>query len=492
MLPNLSDRSLLQIGVVLCFVAAWFTIGYHNPDEHTQIWEFANYKLGQVPSSLLSWEFDAKMRPGLQPFLAYCTVIGSKTIGIDSPFVQTFLMRLLSGMAALLVYWKWTQWLERNGSDAGTIRLMRLGLLFFWLMPYLNVRFTSENLAGLSFFGGLLLLLRETEGQKGKYSFPMVLAGLLLGLSFFFRYQIAFAGMGLGAWLIYYRRLNASAWAALFSGALGAIAIGILTDFWLYGEWVFAPYNYYLYNIVKGKAAEFGVWPFWWYFTEMPVALVPPLSLFLAVFFLLGLWRLRSHPLAWCIIAFVLAHSAIAHKEVRFMYPMALPFFFFSANGWLLAEAKVLATNWLKKPLVFCLWLNLVLLTLRIMIPAKEIVSYARFLWEWNVKHPESTVYFVKPEPQNHYTLPITFYENKAQRQLDWYTGTAFKNDTAALRPGDLMVFTKPPEQPAPAPPGFRLAFEYSYYPEWLLKININNWKSRTHIWEIYRLEKTD
>lgn len=200
MLPNLSDRALLTAGAVLCAIAAWCTIGYHNPDEHTQVWEFANYKLGNVPASDLSWEFPAQMRPGLQPFLAYCSVLGASAVGIANPFAQAFLMRLLCGAAAMFVYWKWCKWLERDLRNAASVRWMRIGLLFFWLMPYLNVRFTSENTSAICFFGGLLLLARGLENQKNKFGWDLAWAGLLLGLSFFFRYQIAFAGIGLGAW----------------------------------------------------------------------------------------------------------------------------------------------------------------------------------------------------------------------------------------------------------------------------------------------------
>ncbi len=489
MLPNLSDRTLLLLGAVLCAIAAWFTIGYHNPDEHTQIWEFANYKLGYTDASILSWEFAEKMRPGLQPFLAYCMVIGADGLGITNPFVQTFLTRLLCGLVALFVYWEWSKWLQRDLKNPASIRWMRIGLLFFWLMPYLNVRFTSENAAALSFFGGLLVLLHSIDKQKNKFTGNMVVAGLLLGLSFFFRYQIAFAGIGLGAWLFFQNQLKWPIWAALFSGALLAISIGLATDFWLYGEWVFAPYNYYFSNIVEGKAAGFGVMPVWWYLTEMPIALIPPLSLVLVAFFFVGLWQKPGHIFTWCLVPFILAHSLVAHKEVRFMYPMALPFFFMAATGWQYVQENFGIKNWMTKFLAFCLYLNAILLVIRIFIPAKEIVVYAQFLWTWQDKHPSSTVYFVKKEPKNHYPLPISFYEHHAQRQQSWYTMPMYKNDTSSLRPGDLMVFTEVLSSPPAPPPGYRIKLEFLYYPHWLLKHNINNWLSRTLIWEIYSLE---
>ncbi|MFN0176625.1 MAG: hypothetical protein ACKVU0_18435 [Saprospiraceae bacterium] len=492
MFLNLSDRTLLIAGAFLVVIAAWCTIGYHNPDEHTQIWEFANYKLGYTSVQDLSWEFPAKMRPGLQPFIAYCSVLGASAMGITSPFVQTFLLRLLSGAAALFVYWKWTVWLERDLKNPVSARWMRIGLLFFWLMPYLNARFTSENTSAICFFGGLLLVVQELENQNNRFSAKLVLAGLLLGLSFFFRYQIAFAGIGLFAWLLFQNRLTYPKWGGLICGVFLAVGIGLATDYWLYGEWVFAPYNYYFYNILEGKAAGFGVWPFWWYFTEMPIALVPPLSIVLMVFMAIGIWRHSRHPLTWCLIPFVLAHSIIAHKEVRFMYTMALPFFFLSAAGWQYFQEKYTVKKWMVKSFFFLIWLNLVMMVFRIFIPAKDVVTYAQFLWYWHGKHPNSTVYFVKEEPKKHYPLPISFYENPAQTQRSWYTLPKYKNDTTALRPGDLMVFTEAAKSPPAPPPGFRMEREFSYYPEWILKVNINNWQSRTLIWEIYRLEYAD
>ena len=237
MLSNLTDRTLLLLGAVLCVIAAWCTMGYHHPDEHFQIWEFANYKLGNIPASDLPWEFAEQMRPGLQPFLAYCMVLATRSIDIFNPFIQVFFMRLLSGAAALWVYWSWCKWLENDLISAAAARWMRIG------------RFSSENTSAISFFGGLLLLVQALEMHKNRFNWKLVVAGILLGLSFFFRYQIAFACIGLGAWLLFIKRPGALAWVALTSGALIAFAIGLACDFWLYGEWVFAPYNYFISNI---------------------------------------------------------------------------------------------------------------------------------------------------------------------------------------------------------------------------------------------------
>ncbi len=489
MLSNLTDRTLLIVGVVLCFIAAWHTIGYHHPDEHFQIWEFANYKLGHIPASDLPWEFPARMRPGLQPFLAYSLVVTARAVGIDNPFVQVFLMRTLCGVAALFVYWKWLAWLERDLKSPEAARWMRIGLLFFWLMPYLNVRFSSENTSVICFFGGLLLLLEDLENQKNRFSWKILIAGLLLGLSFFFRYQIAFAGIGLWAWLFFKGRLAIIHWVALASGVFLAFIIGFATDYWLYDAWVCAPYNYFFSNIMEGKAANFGVSPFWWYFTEMPIALLPPLSLVLLCFCVFGVWRKPWHVLSWCVVPFVLAHSLVAHKEVRFLFPMVMPFFFFAVVGWEVFKGKFPVKPWMSKAFIFCFVLNFIVLIFRILIPAKEMAAYSKFLWDWQLKHPTSTVYFVKDEPQKHYPLNMPFYEHPLQHQLSWYTEPPYKNDTSALKVGDLMFFTEIYSPLPSAPPGFKLNQEYAYYPDWLLINNSNDWQGRTRIWTIYSIQ---
>lgn len=489
MLSNLSERTLLISGILLLTIAAWYTIGYYHPDEHYQILEFANYKLGNIPASDLPWEFAAQIRPGLQPFLAYCTILGASTLGILNPFVQIFILRLLSGLAALFVYWKWSKWIERELSPL-SIQWMRLGWLFFWLMPFLNVRFTSENTSAICFFGGLLLLVQALEKQQNKFDRNLVWAGLLLGLSFFFRYQIAFAGIGLVAWLLVQKKMNLMAWISTFLGVVFALCIGLATDFWLYGTYVFAPYNYFFSNIIEGKAANFGVSPFWWYFTEMPIELLPPLSLVLLFFLAVGIRSRPMHVFTWCAVPFFLAHSMVAHKEARFLFPMALPFFFLATAGWQYLQERYVWKKWMKTTFGIFLWINAIAMVIRLFIPAETRVAYAQFLYQWGNKHPESTVHFVKQAPQKGFPLNLPFYNHPAQRQLSWYTDSKYSNDTTALRSGDLMFFTEVIDPKPIAPPGFQLTEEYNYFPDWIVKIKLNNWQSRTRIWGVYRLEK--
>ncbi|MBC7776346.1 MAG: hypothetical protein H7246_13005 [Phycisphaerae bacterium] len=489
MLTTLPDRALLLAATGLCVIAAWCTIGYHHPDEHFQIWEFANYKLGHIPATDLPWEFPAQMRPGLQPFLAYSTVLAAQKMGVEDPFLQIFFTRLLCGFAAIWVYWSWCLWLERDFKNPSSARWLRIGLLFFWFMPYLNVRFSSENTSAICFFGGLLLLLQQLENQRGRINWQMITAGFLLGISFFFRYQIAFAGIGLIAWLVFQKRLAWFSWVALVVGVLLACGLGFSADFWLYGTWVCPPYQYFVTNVLHSDA-RFGTEPWWWYLNEALIDLLPPFSIALLIFFALGIWQKPRHVLTWCFVPFVLAHFAVEHKEMRFLFPMMLPFFFFSVAGWEFFQEKYEKKKWMLKTLAFGLWINVILLVFWMLMPAKGMAAYSKFLWNWHEKQPASKVYFVKKEPRNHYPLNMPFYENPAQGQASWYTEPMYRNDTMALRSGDLMFFTEVLSPPPIAPPGFGLKRVYAYYPHWVLSLNINDWQSRTRIWAIYEVMK--
>ncbi|MEO6759288.1 MAG: hypothetical protein ABIO24_07520, partial [Saprospiraceae bacterium] len=68
-------------GFLVYGVTAWFSAGYHHPDEHFQLLELANYKLGGTTAAELSWEFRDRIRPGLQPWIACEVIRGMRGVG---------------------------------------------------------------------------------------------------------------------------------------------------------------------------------------------------------------------------------------------------------------------------------------------------------------------------------------------------------------------------------------------------------------------------
>jgi phosphatidylinositol glycan class B len=422
------------------------------------------------------------MRPGLQPFIAYCGMLLAKTLGISDPFVHAILLRLFAGVLAFWVYWKWMETLAPTLSDNG--RLLKLSFVFFWMMPYINVRFSSENMSAITFFAGLLLLYPK---PSEKLPWKFIGAGALFCLSFFFRYQAAFAGLGLVAWLFFREKLSFKNWLLLALGALIALIPCLGLDYWLYGKWVFAPYNYFTQNIVEGKASGFGVSPWYWYFTEMPIFFLPPVSLFLFWFMGVGIKKVPNHVFVWCLIFFVLGHSLVAHKETRFMFPMVFPMFYLAALGrdQYFAERKM--PRWLTIAWKVTLVVNVIALIYRCVYPANDSFTFIRYMRSYAARHPEASIYWEKPGKTKKEKLIPHFYQTPWMKVVV-LDSLPEMNDRSLHQPkaGDLIFFRK--ENYNFVPEGFQTERVYQWYPKWLLKLNFNNWVERTRVSSVYQI----
>ena len=159
-------------------------------------------------------------------------------------------------------------------SDRGQRRAAVIILALLWLVPYLAVRTSSESASGaLLAIGVAVLALGSAPADWGRRRFPLtalLLAGGCFGLAFECRFQIAFAVIGIVAWVLlvatedWRRGMAAVCWILL--GIVGPIALGTLIDRWGYGTWTIVPWRYFAVNILQHRADDFGVAPVWYYF----------------------------------------------------------------------------------------------------------------------------------------------------------------------------------------------------------------------------------
>lgn len=321
MSPDLArtlKRSLAILAGV-SIITAWFSNTFYFPDEHYQVLEFMGYKLGITPASELPWEFEARIRPWLQPLLYFLIARPLMALGITDMFAIVFVLRLLTGLlsvAALAVFARAV--VETIEGDAQKRAFVRY-LPFFGFLPYLFVRTASETLSAAFVAIGLGLAL------NAKSSRLLVLSGLMCGLAFEARYQTAVMGIGLFAWLAVIARVRVAGLAAFVGGGLISLLLGALADRWGYGAWVFPPWDYFQVNIVQGVAAKtFGREPVFAYLYLLPAQLFFAVTLVLMAA-MIAMWlRNPRHLLTWTTLPFVLLHVAVAHKEARFLFPLAI------------------------------------------------------------------------------------------------------------------------------------------------------------------------
>ncbi len=308
----------LAFSVLMHLIAAYYSVGFHHPDEHFQILEFANYKLGNIDSNMLAWEFDAQIRPSLQPIISM-GIIKSCAFFTTSPFTQAFVLRLIASLASLLSVFHFVKHLPENKLPYWS----KFSLYFFsfclWYLPFVHARFSSET--GASVFM-LLALVQFFKFDVSKKFIHALLAGVFWGLAFEFRYQTGIMILFYGLWLLIYRFNDFKIHLLQALGFLFVIGVSLLLDYYFYGSIVFPPYNYFTENIVNDVASSFGTAPWHFYYLMTMRRLFLPISLLhIAAFLYLIIYR-RNHLLFWLIVPFVIIHSMIPHKETRFLFPL--------------------------------------------------------------------------------------------------------------------------------------------------------------------------
>lgn len=472
----MSVKWIYRFGIILIVSAAWFTKGYFHPDEHFQLLEFANWKAGFTPAEDLTWEFSEKMRPALQPVIAWLFIAGSRAAGLFNPFVVAFLLRLASGLTAFWMYKKWAGTLTGKDEQPFFLWLV-FGCLF---MPMLSVRFSSENYASLLLLLGTLYLWNYSTAKNMTH---LLWAGLLLGVSFSFRFQMAFAVLGASVWLIYYHLPQRKHLIVYVLSGIAGVAAGIVADRWFYGEWVITPWNYFQSNIIEKKAAAFGVYPWWWYLPEFIIRAVPPLSLVLLAGMVAGIRRQRHHIFTWVLIAFVSGHCLIGHKELRFLFPVLIPFLWLAAHGLVDFTSK----RWWPMVKKTTIAVNMPLLLYNTFAPMQLSIGMFQFLHQYpNIENIQ--VFAEKASPFRNAGLEMHFYRpDEINVKILDQTASAAAPENVQINTGDLLMIES--KKPINTLYDYKLKPVYGQLPEWFSHFNFNDWQSRTKWWNGYLID---
>lgn len=317
-------RGHLAATLLLTIVTAWFSYGYFHIDEYFQVVELARFKLGQVEAWALPWEHASRMRPWLQPAL-YVSV--ARVTGATDPFVLAFLFRLVTGLfcvGALALFLDTTlPWLADDEEKRTHVRVATLA----GFLPFLFVRTSSETLAMAAFTAGFAIALRGTKPDAWRIVVSpakLVAAGALLGVAFEARFQSAILTLGLVAWMFVLARARVAELAPLASGFAAALAAGALVDRWGYGAWTFPAWTYLRANLLEGAAVLYGSDPPFAYLVSLPANVFSPIVVVLLVLAFAAWLRCRRHPITWTTLPFFLVHNLLAHKEERFLFPIAI------------------------------------------------------------------------------------------------------------------------------------------------------------------------
>jgi GPI mannosyltransferase 3 len=455
---SIKYQKLLTVAAILVYgITAFNSTGYFHWDEHYQIIEFANVKMGLNKAADVAWEYRAEIRPAIQPAIAFVLFSTARLIGITDPYWLSFFLRLLTAALALVAIGRWLRstlpMIDRR-FQTGYILLS----YFLWFLPFLNVRFSSETWSGLLFLYGVgilgpAMLTREPEPSgQGRTVMPFVLSGLLLGTSFLCRAQILFAIAGLLIWLIVFKRKHWQGIGCLVLSAGVIFLLGLAIDAWFYGHLTYTAWNYFNTNIVHGIAAQFGTMP--WYFYLPMILQAPTLVIGLGILCSLVFLAIKNPsflPL-WIVLPFLIAHMIISHKEPRFLFPMInfVPLLMVSAWQRVMRLVRkdlgvVVATGASAIAVLVLAVINTVGVVAMAFTPMglgdKAITSYI------HAHYAGRSITFIYPpykdvyNPLQNLSLSESFYRENNVEEINMYD---LKKDSEPLKKTDVTLFVLP------------------------------------------------
>ena len=295
----------LRMGVAILFASV------HHPDETFQYWEqgyrFA-FGYGMVP-----WEYRTGIRSYFIPGLVAGVMQFVSFLGGGMASWQLAVQALLS-LLSLTVVTTAFAWGRRAGGLSAAIISGAIACVWFEVVYFAAKPLTESISTSLLFPAAYLLCVPRLSGKF------LVLGGVLLGFAFIVRFQLAPAVLAIG--LIC---LIANGWRRCLPAALAALAVivaGGLLDWVTLGSPFQSIWLNFVVNAVEDKASSYGVEPFYWFGVSY-LAVWAGFAVVMAVLALLG--GVRAPVLLIVALVIVLAHSAIGHKEYRFVLP-ALPF----------------------------------------------------------------------------------------------------------------------------------------------------------------------
>ncbi len=480
-------NQILFFAVFFHFIAAYFSIGAHQSDELFQVFEFAGYKLGMNTAAELPWEFSEQMRSGLQPLLIVFITKICFALSFKNPFSIAFLVRLLQSCFSLFVTLQFVILFEKEFLTEKFKTWFWAGSFLFWCLPYFHARFSSENFAATLFVFGFVKLWQSKEANTSFYN--LILAGLLFGFSFLCRFQMAFTLLGMFGWLVFVRRMELKRFALCGLGVIIALGLGLLVDKWLYGNYTLSWWNYLDLNLFQDKASVFGREPFYFYLSESLLQLIPPFSLII-VLSILGFWyRFPKHSISWISLPFVLLHFFVAHKELRFLFPLLyfLPFMvLFYLQNLTAANQKIKTILTNRKVIVIFITVNALLLLFFSLKPASESSAVLEKIYV-HVKGDQALLLYEGKDPYNN-MASLHYFRNPKIKTMALEQFLMEEQTNCS----DIYYFS---EKYSEGRDIFiaHTKFEkiYANFPDWIRYLNFNGWLERSGTFSIYRIVKT-
>jgi len=293
--------------------------GIHYPDEVMQSLEQAHRLV--FGNGLVPWEFRDGARSWLLPALLAAPMWLGDALAPETGAYRLLAQALVAALSASTVVIGFV-WARRHGIRHAVVAAV---VLCTWFeLVYFGARALGEVVASAFLFAGVYLCAAR-EPRSTRHDF---LAGVCLAGAFVFRFHLAPALAFAALWRC--RTQFRARWVPMLAGAAVPLLAQAIVDGIAWSEPFGSIVNNFRANILQGRSHVYGTSGVDWYVLQM----VERWRYALPAIALLALWGARREPLPLLVaVTVVLAHSAIAHKEYRFIYPALLLIVFCASLG---------------------------------------------------------------------------------------------------------------------------------------------------------------
>jgi phosphatidylinositol glycan class B len=492
-------RNVYIIAFIFFVFTAFMSAGFFHEDEHFQLVEYANFKMGNIPAEELPWEYEEQMRPTFQVAIVYSVFSALQSLHLLDPFNAATILRLIAAMLSFIALYSFFQKYKSELSNQSSVKWFLWLSFFLWYVPFISVRFSSESFA-TSF---MLLAISNYSVSTNKRSVKFLLVGIFMGLSFICRYQMGFMVFGMGLWMLFIKKEKFRIIGLVLAGFLISMAIGLISDHWFYGKWVLSAYNYFYQNLIENKAAGFGTSPVWFYALNTPLFVFPVFGIIIIPCLVIFFIKYPKHIFTWLLIPFIVIHHLIGHKEMRFLFPIA-PFIPFVIVIVLEKFSKLKRIRFLKYPFVV---LNILFLIIMSCKPAYDNMGVFKYIYR---KAENKPVYFIshqtpfrmylpeiaKKPYRKGYDLTMHFYQRKGFyphavkdiQVLDSILSVTHQKSILVARTMSYLENYEPELSKA----GIKNRVVYNTYHSYFSRFNYGNWMSieDVGVWTIVEVEK--
>lgn len=481
-----SLKTILFVGLVIRLIAAIFSEGYANHDDHFLIIEAAgSWADGFDYNHWLPWNKPAGSLPEGHSFtyvgLNYVFFSVCKAIGISDPKLLMLINRVIHALLSLLII-KFGYLITEKLSNKKNAVYVGWVLALFWALPFLAVRNLVEVVSIPFLMWAVWLSLQENRKNALFY------AGLLIGVAISFRYQIAVYAVGLG---IYY--LFKMEWRKLTLMTVGSLVMFCLTqgvvDYFIWG-YPFAEFKgYVVYNMNEGVGYMKNSNYFMYIYVLFGFMLFP-----LGILALIAYFRSARKYLILFVptFAFLLFHSVFPNRQERFIltiFPLVVILIFLGIEQ--LRARKFWNGFWKISWVAFWI-LNIPLLCLITVMPSKKSRVNTMYALHGKVKGNESILIEATGET-NPEMMPF-FYSGKWSYAITerWSTDTINPPSYYTQHKQDYIFFFGQKNLPERIE-SFKIFYphmrreaqiEPSFVDEFLHGINPRNSNSYVEIWK--------